>query len=106
MKKFNILKLIVGALIVTLPFQGCETIELDLRDNPNAVTPEQASPNLFLNGVQEDFARFVESLGLTAGEVTRIDYMFGRDYQQAYQPSSFDGEWSQRMPACLRISRP
>ena len=94
MKKLNILTLIVGALIVALPFQGCETIELDLRENPNAVTPEQASPDLFLNAIQEDFAFFVESVGETTSEVVRLDYMFGRDYQQAYQPNSFDGEWS------------
>ena len=90
----NIFKLIkilsfVGAIFLS----SCETTELDLTENPNALTPSQANPDFFLNSIQEDFARFVESFGRVGAEVTRIDYMFGRDYQNAYSPASFDGEW-------------
>lgn len=86
-KYFSIL-IIFGAL-----FTACETTELDLTENPNALTPSQANPDFYLNGIQEDFARVVESLGETGAEVTRIENMFGRDYQNAFSPAGFDFEW-------------
>ncbi len=93
MKKINnLIKLMFfcGALILV----SCETTNLDLTENPNALTPSQANPDFFMNAVQEDFANFVESFGRTGAEVTRIDNMAGRDYQNAYAPTNFDAEWS------------
>ncbi|NLP58773.1 SusD/RagB family nutrient-binding outer membrane lipoprotein [Lutibacter sp. B1] len=93
MKKINnLIKLMLfcGAFI----FSSCETTELDLTENPNALTPSQANPDFFLNSIQEDFARFVESFGATGAEVTRIDHMSGRDYTNAYSPTDFDSEWT------------
>ena len=76
-------------------FASCETTELDLTENPNALSPDQADPDFFLNAIQIQFAYLTESFGNTAGQVTRIDYMSGRDYNNAYSPSNFDGRWSQ-----------
>ena len=72
---------------------SCETTELDLTENPNALAPSQANPDFFMNSIQEDFARFVETFGRRGAEVTRIDYMDGRDYTNAYSPSNFDAVW-------------
>ena len=73
---------------------SCETTNLDLTENPNALTPSQADPDFFLNAIQEDFAReIVEPFGRSGAEVVRIDYMDGRDYANAYSPSNFDTEW-------------
>jgi len=74
-------------------FQSCETTELDLRTNPNALSTDNADPNFLLNGIQETFIRIVESFGYTGSQVTRIDYMGSRQYRTAYGPSSFDGRW-------------
>lgn len=73
---------------------SCETTELDLTENPNALTPNQANPDFFMNSIQEDFARFVNDFGLTGGRLTRIEYMSGRAYEQAFSPISFDAEWT------------
>jgi hypothetical protein len=73
--------------------QSCETTELDLRKNPNALSSDQGNPDFLLNGIQLRFTDLVESFGRTGAEMTRIDYMFGRDYRNVYQPASFDGEW-------------
>jgi len=79
-----------GALFLV----SCETTNLDLTENPNALTPEQANPDFFMNAIQVDFAKeIVESFGRTGGQVTRIDYMNGRDYTNAYSPAGFDREW-------------
>ena len=75
-------------------FASCETTELDLTQNPNALAPEQADPDFYLNSIQLSYAYLIESFGNTAGAVTRIDYMNGRDYANAYQPGSFNGRLS------------
>lgn len=93
MKKINnLIKMLVlcGGLI----FVSCETTELDLSENPNALSPVQADADFFINAIQIDFAYLVESFGSTSSAVTRIDYMSGRDYENAYSPSSFNGRWS------------
>ena len=41
-------------------FYSCETLELDLTENPNALTPGQADVNFYLNSIQEDFVRQLE----------------------------------------------
>jgi Starch-binding associating with outer membrane len=78
-----------GALLLV----SCETTELDLTENPNALTPEQADPDFFLNAVQVNFAFWVESFGYTSSQLVRINYMNGRDYTNAYSPTNFDGRW-------------
>jgi len=76
-------------------FSACESMELDLADNPNLLSPSQASPDFFLNAIQVDFAnRIVEPFGRTGAELTRIDYMSGRDYANAYSPASGNGRWT------------
>ncbi|WP_092983548.1 SusD/RagB family nutrient-binding outer membrane lipoprotein [Robiginitalea myxolifaciens] len=90
----NIVKIASCILAVgALTFQSCESIELDLRNNPNALSPDNADPNFLLNGIQEDFIRTVQTMGTRAAEFVRIEYLFGRQYQQTYQPSNFDAQW-------------
>jgi len=74
---------------------SCETTELSLRDNPNQVSPSQAEVEFLYNSVQTNFGGFVQSLGSTSGEVVRVNYMFGRSYQNAYSPQAFDFRWRQ-----------
>jgi len=86
---------------------SCESMELDLTENPNLLAPSQASPDFFLSSIQVDFAKeVVEPFGLTGGQVTRIDYMNGRNYLNAYSPNSFDREWRyayQRMMSDIHL---
>ncbi|MFD1293554.1 SusD/RagB family nutrient-binding outer membrane lipoprotein [Lutibacter holmesii] len=94
MKKINyLIKLMFfcGAFLLS----SCETTELNITENPNALTPEQADPDFFLNAIQEDFAFLVEGFGRYGAEVTRIDYMEGRVYSSAYSPSNFDDDWEE-----------
>lgn len=93
MKKLLNIVCFVGVLGLFM-LQSCETTDLDLTVNPNALSPAQASPDFLLNGIQETFARNIESLGETAAQVVRIEYMFGRQYRTAYSASSFDGVWT------------
>lgn len=90
MKIFN--KIAIAIVSLGMLF-SCETIELDITESPNSLSPEQSDVGFFLNAVQEDFAVFVQNFGQTGAQVTRIDYMFGRIYDQAYSPSGFDAQW-------------
>ncbi|UGU14462.1 SusD/RagB family nutrient-binding outer membrane lipoprotein [Sinomicrobium kalidii] len=77
---------------------SCETTELDLAENPNQLPPGEASPDFYLNKVQEDFARLFdeesdEGLAIVASAVIRLSWMDTRQYLQAYSPSGFDIEW-------------
>ena len=86
-----ILGLCLSAMLVLV---SCETTELDLTSNPNALSPSQADPTFFLNKIQVDFAFWVNNMGDRGGELTRINYMNGRNYDNIYSPDSWNGLWS------------
>lgn len=98
----NILKYLAAFALTGFLMNSCETVELDLTEDPNALTPSQADPDFYMNAVQEDFARTVESLGETMAEVARIENMFGRNYQNAYNPTAFNNEWEQSYQGVLQ----
>ncbi|RDY61977.1 SusD/RagB family nutrient-binding outer membrane lipoprotein [Flagellimonas nanhaiensis] len=113
MKNINryITAVLLGAILV---FASCETTELDLTEDPNFLTPEQASVDFFLSSIQEDFVRQFEgdanfdpndnwvSGGVTNGDgfnelgmqLTRIINMNGRNYPSVYQGSDMADEWT------------
>lgn len=112
----NIFKILTIIGIVSLTFSSCETTELDLRTNPNALSPDQADVNFLLNNVQLEFIDIIDGgggqgdgFGRIGAELARIDYMFGRNYTNAYSPNSFDDEWTSSyadMLADIRILTP
>ncbi|MGB6151365.1 MAG: SusD/RagB family nutrient-binding outer membrane lipoprotein [Pricia sp.] len=85
------LALLTGAVL----FGGCESTELDLAANPNELSPDQSNPDLFLNSIQVDFANFTELMGWNGGDLVRIGYMNGRNYQNIanFAPAQLDFEW-------------
>lgn len=93
MKKiFN--KLILCFIAISSIFYyNCETTDLGLTDNPNFVPYSEIDPNLLLNRAQISFPVFIQNLGNAGSEVTRLKYMFGRQYQTAYSATFFNDEW-------------
>ncbi len=87
----NILTLFLCVLFTLI---SCDTLELDLTENPNALSPSQADAGFFLNSIQIDFAFWVSSMGDRGGELTRINYMSGRTYNNVYSPDSWNSVWS------------
>jgi hypothetical protein len=86
-----ILGICLGVILI---LGSCETTELDLTSNPNALSPEQADATFFLNSIQVDFAYWVNSMGDRGGELTRINNMNGRTYNNVYFPNTWDNLWS------------
>lgn len=90
-----------------LAFMSCETIELDITDDPNALVPNQANPEFLLNAIQEDFVRHLEGVSATEDlfqtgndglnelgmELTRTANFAFRNYQSGFQGVAMDDEW-------------
>ena len=84
----------IGFLSTILLFSSCETLDTELTDNPNFLTPDQASADFFLNSIQEDFARWVYEMGKYGLDLTRIEQMSGdRTYDNWTSPTSFSDDW-------------
>ena len=90
----NLVKYITIVLLAGGLFTACETTDLDQRVSPNDLAADQADPNLLLNSVQLAYATNQSVISDRGAELTRIDYMFGRDYFNNYPGSTFNGIWS------------
>lgn len=83
------------AVISLMTFSSCETTDLDLTEDPNALPVSAANPDLLLNKVQVQFAETMHNFGTVGSEVSRLKWMFGRNYQDdAYSASTFNGDWT------------
>lgn len=74
-------------------FSACETTELNQLVSPNQLGADQADPNLLLNSVQLAYRNNQAVLSDRGAEVTRIDYMFGRDYFNNYPGTTIQSSW-------------
>ena len=73
---------------------SCETTDLDLTVSPNELSPTQSDPNLLLNSMQLAYATNQHTLSELVGELTRIEYFFGRNYFNALPGNTLNGVWS------------
>lgn len=87
--KYITIVFIAGGLL-----NSCETTDLDLRTSPNALASDQADPNLLLTSIELAYATNQQTFSDRSAELTRIDYMFGRDYFNNYPGSTFNGVWA------------
>lgn len=101
MYKKIINNIIKGVLTISLCFSSsCETTQLEILDNPNAVSPEQSDIDFFLNSIQLAAVTMFEGtplddteLSQVGMEVTRIGLMYGPTYGNAYTPITLNGSW-------------
>lgn len=90
MKLLNKLFFAVLALVI---MAGCEATNLDLLDNPNAVTPENASLNDLYNQVQLSFRNVYTSAQGTAGAAARMYHAGGGTYINFAPAETYNGLW-------------
>lgn len=90
-------------IISMVAFSSCETLELELREDPNALSISAANPDLLLNKIQTQFASTMHEFGTVGSEVSRLKWMFGRNYQDdAYSASTFNGDWENSYQVILK----
>ncbi len=83
---------------------SCEnTFDLDLQENPNFPTPDQANLDALYASVQVNFAEFLNGPtgnftsvnNVTMALSRQVALTTGNDYQNAYGPTTFDNMWRQ-----------
>lgn len=79
----------IGALITS-----CETTDLDLTVSPNQLSPTQSDPNLLLNSMQLAYASNQHFLSEDVAELTRIEYLNGRNYFNTVPGNTLNGVWA------------
>ena len=92
-----IYRLIVAALFVTVSatsFYSCETTEMELLASPNALSSDQADPDLLLNSIQLSYKGSQRSFSGNASGMARISYMGGRNYFNNYGSGAVEGAWN------------
>ncbi|MEC3966298.1 SusD/RagB family nutrient-binding outer membrane lipoprotein [Flagellimonas halotolerans] len=92
MKKIG--KYITVVFLLTGLLNSCETTDLDLRVSPNDLAADQADPGLLLNSIQLAYADNMFDISKLGGELTRLEYMSGRNYFNNYPGSTFDDIWA------------
>lgn len=83
-------------VLAILGMSSCDITDLDLLDNPNAVTPEQASINDLFTSIQGSFNGVFTGMNTFTRQVTRMMAMTPfsvYDYTNATQPQFYDGIW-------------
>jgi hypothetical protein len=90
----------VMCTLVTFLIFACETTQLEILDNPNAVTPEQSDIDFFLNSIED--AAITQYSGTPLAtialnelgmEVSRMMHMAGPTYRNAYVPANMNTIW-------------
>ncbi len=84
------LKIVAVACLALLTAQ-CEVIDSDLLNDPNNPSPANVDPNFLLNNIQLSALGTINSAAGTGAEMTRMRYMFGSTYGEAYSSQSFNG---------------
>jgi hypothetical protein len=95
---------IISILVIAIGLSvgSCDFFDLDLTTDPNYLTPEEASLDGYLNSMQINFVYFLNDpepiswngMNKFGMEVSRMSYLFGATYSNAYTPTWFDGVWT------------
>jgi hypothetical protein len=93
MKKLYKFLLISVLSSITL-FYSCDTVELEILTSPNALSVDQADPDLLLNSMQLSYRGSQRTFQANSAELGRISYMFGRNYLENYGPGTLTNSWN------------
>lgn len=83
----------IYSLFIAFSLLVVSSCDLDLLDDPNAVTADTANLNLVLNSIQLDFVSFFHTTSVNGRRLTRMITQPGDLYANAYIPNVFDGLW-------------
>ncbi len=77
--------------LFTIMVSSCE---LDLLDNPNAVTPNNIDVNFLLSNIETTYAGLFNNLSDPGMRLTRMLNQGAAIYENAVSPAQFDGTWN------------
>lgn len=91
MKYIKNIIFILSVLLVS----SCSFTDLDLLDDPNRVTPDNAQTDLFFNAIALDFANMHSSAnGISARVMRQLAMTGGKQYNNAFASTSYNGIWN------------
>lgn len=88
------MKKYIYSLLCAATMLFASSCDLDLLDNPNAVTASTASPDFILNRIQLDYKDFYQGISNTGMSLTRIVNQGSAQYESAYGSASTNGWWN------------
>jgi hypothetical protein len=84
----------VKILILTLAVVAGTSCTLDLRDNPNAVQPDQVLPSLVVHGMQISLANMFQGASTIGMQLTRLQNGGSAQYDRTVTPEGMNGTWT------------
>ena len=91
MKHINKLFIVLAVFFIS----SCSLTELDLQENPNAVTPENAETGLFFNAIQLDLKDLFMNANDQCAYVSRqLALTGGNIYENAFAATTFNFVWN------------
>lgn len=88
------MKIKIYSLLIAFSMLLVSSCELDLLDDPNAVSRENADPNFIVNRLQIDLADFFNETSEVGMRLTRMLNQDENTYEAAYFPTEFDVIWN------------
>lgn len=82
---------LVGLMLFTAQ---CEFIDEDLLTSPNSVSPDQVDPDFLLNEIQMDTRSVFATASGIGANLSRMRYLFGTTYGNAYTANNFNGVYT------------
>jgi hypothetical protein len=93
---------IFKSIAITLCVVLGTSCSLDLREDPNAVQPDQALPNLLLTAMQVNLSGMFNGASTIGMTVTRLQNAGQSTYDRVVTPQTVDGIWSTAYAAILQ----
>ncbi|MEN2281855.1 SusD/RagB family nutrient-binding outer membrane lipoprotein [Algoriphagus sp. SE2] len=88
------MKKYIYTLLCAATMLFASSCDLDLLDDPNAVTASTANPDFILNRIQLDYRNFYQGLSNSGMSLTRIVNQGSALYENAYPVSAGNGWWN------------
>jgi hypothetical protein len=85
---------LIKTLILFISLMLGASCTLELNQDPNAVDPSKAVPDLLLNSLQRSMAALFNTASTTGQALTRMQNSGGSTYANSTSPNGFDGVWS------------
>ena len=84
----------IAIVSVLFTLNSCETIELELLESPNALTPVSSDIDFYLNAMQLNMGSFFSGVTDEGMQLTRMTHLFGPFYENAYSTTQMSGPWN------------
>ena len=84
----------IAVVSVLFTLNSCETIELEILESPNALTPLSSDIDFYLNAMQLNMASFFNGVTDEGMQLTRMTHLYGPFYENAYTTTQMSGPWN------------